>query len=495
MAKMELSEFQQFLLFSLGLLSSFFILFIGCALIAVIVLYIIDKTQHEHAIRHNYPVIGRFRYLFEEWGVFFRQYFFAFDREEMPFNRAERSWVYRASKNVDRTIGFGSTRKLTEVGTVIFVNVPFPTISQNVVKPKYTVLGPYCRHPYRTAQFFHISAMSFGALSKPAIQALSKGAQMCGCWLNTGEGGLSPYHLEGGADLIFQIGTAKYGVRTEFGELSDERLKEIASYEQVKMFELKLSQGAKPGKGGLLPGKKVTAEVSRIRGIPVGKDSLSPNSHLDIKTVAELLDMLARIREVTGKPVGFKAVLGTTEWLDDLFNEIKIRGQESAPDFITLDGADGGTGAAPQSLMDYMGLTLQDSLPILIQKLEVHDLRARIKVICSGKLITPSHVAWALAMGADFIQTARGFMFALGCIQALKCHQDTCPTGITTHQKRLQAGLDPRSKCARVANYQKYITYDVGMIAHACGVTEPRELQKQHVRIVNEKGVAVSVGS
>lgn len=488
---MDSSWIPNFLLLSLEIMSGLFVLMLGLGALYVLILYIIDKTQHEHAIRHNYPVIGRFRYIFEEWGTFFRQYFFAMDREEMPFNRAERSWVYRASKNVDRTIAFGSTRKLTDVGTIIFVNDPFPTLSQDIVKPAPVTIGPDCPNPYTTDQFFHISAMSFGSLSKPAIQALSKGAKMCGCWLNTGEGGLSPYHLEGGADLIFQIGTAKYGVRTELGELSEEKLKKVAAYEQVKMFELKLSQGAKPGKGGILPGAKVTLEVSEIRGIPVGKDSISPNGHLEIKTVQELLDVINKIRDITEKPVGFKAVLGTTEWLDDLFDEINKRGIACAPDFITLDSADGGTGAAPQPLMDYMGLQLRESLPILIKKLKNHHLRQRIKVICSGKMITPSRVAWAIAVGADFVQTGRGFMFALGCIQALKCNQDTCPTGVTTHRKKLQAGLDPRDKSVRVANYQKNVTYDVGMIAHSCGVTEPRKLDKRHIRVVQDKGLAV----
>lgn len=490
---MEITGVPHFLLLALGIMAGLFVFFIGLLVIGYVVLYIRDKTQHEHAIRHNYPVIGRFRYILEEWGVFFRQYFFALDREEMPFNRAERSWVYRAAKNVDRTIAFGSTRRLTEVGTIIFVNHPFPSVSQNIVKPKPMTIGPDCQHPYSTDQFFHISAMSYGSLSKPAIQALSRGAKKCGCWLNTGEGGLSSYHLEGGADIIFQIGTAKYGVRTELGELCDKKLKKIAAFDQVKMFELKLSQGAKPGKGGILPGKKVTAEIAAIRGIPEGQDSNSPNAHIEIKTVLELLDMIQRVRTITGKPVGFKAVMGTVEWIDDLCIEIKKRGINSAPDFITLDSADGGSGAAPQPLMDYMGLTVRESLPIIIDKLICHGLRERIKVICSGKLITPSRVAWALAIGADFVQSARGFMFSLGCIQALKCNKDTCPTGVTTHRKKLQAGLDPRDKAVRVAHYQQNITYEVGMIAHACGVSEPRGLNRTHLRIVNEQGVSAEV--
>lgn len=490
---MEPSGLKSFLMFGLELFSGLFILALGCLSLVVIVLYIQDKTQHKHAIRHNYPVIGRFRYLLEEWGVFFRQYFFALDREEMPFNRAERSWVYRAAKDVDRTIAFGSTRNLAQTGNIIFVNCPFPTLSEDVATPSEVVIGPDSKNPYHAKQYFNISGMSYGAISKPAIQALSKGARMAGCWLNTGEGGLSEYHLEGGCDIVFQIGTAKYGVRDEQGRLSKEKLKKVANHPEVKMFEIKLSQGAKPGKGGLLPGKKVNQEVSDIRGIPIGKDSVSPNGHIEVKTVKDLLDFIDIIRTTTEKPTGFKAVLGTVEWLDDLFEEINQRGLQSAPDFITLDSADGGTGAAPQPLMDYMGLPIQESLPILIEKLKAHGLRERIKVICSGKMITPSRVAWALAMGADFIQSARGFMFSLGCIQALQCNKDTCPTGITTHNKKLQSGLNPSDKAHRVAHYQQNLTYEVGMIAHSCGVKEPRQLSRRHLRIVSNEGISVAL--
>jgi len=490
---MDVTTFHAFLLGSLEILSGFFILILGAVFILVIGFYIVDKSQHEHAIRHNYPVIGRFRYILEEWGTFFRQYFFSLDREEMPFNRAERSWVYRAAKNVDRTIAFGSTRNLTQVGTVIFVNCPFPTLTEDAVAPSEVIIGAGCENPYTARHFFNISGMSYGAISKPAVQALSNGAKASGCWLNTGEGGLSPYHLEGGCDLVFQIGTAKYGVRDHHGNLSEEKLMEVASHEQVKMFEIKLSQGAKPGKGGILPGKKVNAEIAAIRGIPEGQDSISPNGHMEISSIEELLDFVETVRRVTKKPVGFKCVLGTVAWLDRLFEEIKRRGEELAPDFITLDSSDGGTGAAPQALMDYMGLPIQESLPLLVAKLKEHNLRARIKIICAGKMITPSRVAWALAVGADFVQSARGFMFALGCIQALKCNQDTCPTGITTHSKKLQAGLNVQSKAVRVAQYQQNITYEVGMIAHSCGVKEPRQLGKRHIRVISDQGVSVAL--
>lgn len=480
-------------MWGLDLFSGLFLIIVGLGALAIVYMYIADKLQTKQAVRHNYPVIGRFRYLFEKQGEFFRQYFFAQDREELPFNRAERSWVYRAAKNVDRTIAFGSTRPLEATGTIMFMNSAFPPQDEEITPLQPLTIGPHCRVPYTTSAICHISAMSFGALSRPAVTALSHGAAQAGCWLNTGEGGLSPYHLKGGCDLVFQIGTAKYGVRNEHGHLDNDKLTAIAAHPEVKMFEIKMSQGAKPGKGGILPGVKVTEEIAHIRGIPLGQDSISPNGHIEFSNVGDILDMIARVREVTGKPTGIKAVLGDVQWLEDFCNEIERRGEASAPDFFTLDSADGGTGAAPQPLMDYVGLPLKESLPILVNILIKHGLRKRIKVIASGKLIVPSRVAWALALGADFIASARGNMFALGCIQALQCNKDTCPTGITTHNKKLQHGLDPRDKSTRVANYNHNLHHDLALIAHSCGLTEPRQLKPSHVRIVLESGLSVSL--
>lgn len=482
---------QSFLFIVMESMSLLFIFVIGLIVIWIIITFFVDILQTKSAIKRNYPVVGRFRYFFEHLGEFFRQYFFAMDREEMPFNRAQRSWAYRAAKNIDNTVAFGSTRDLRPPGTVLFVNCPFPALGENIVLPDQIVVGPYSEKSYTTDSIFNISGMSYGAISKPAVLALSNGARKAKCWMNTGEGGLSPYHLQGGADIVFQIGTAKYGVRDKAGDLSDEKLREIATHEQVKMFEIKMSQGAKPGKGGILPGGKVTTEIAKIRGIDVGTASISPNRHTDINSNAELLDMIERIRQVTGKPVGFKSVIGAYGWLDDLFNSIKERGIEKAPDFITVDSADGGTGAAPMPLIDDMGLPLRESLPMVIDKLNEHGLRDRIKVICSGKLITPADVAWALCMGADFVNSARGFMFALGCIQALQCNKNTCPTGITTHNKKLQRGLNYKNKAERVMHYAKNMVYEVSTIAHSCGVTAPRQLRRFHARVVTSNGLSV----
>jgi glutamate synthase domain-containing protein 2 len=476
---------------ALQAMAALFVFLVGLGVLAVIILFIIDVTQTRSAIRRNYPVVGRFRYFFEHMGEFFRQYFFAMDREELPFNRAQRSWAYRAAKNIDNTVGFGSTRDLRPTGTVLFVNCPFPTLGQDAVPPHDVTIGPYCKQPYTTSALFNISGMSYGAISRPAVLALSNGAREAGCWMNTGEGGLSPYHLEGGADIVFQIGTAKNGVRDLEGNLSDDKIREVAAHETLRMFEIKMSQGAKPGKGGILPGGKVTEEIASIRGIPVGGDAISPNRHTDINSNIDLLDMIQRVRDVSGKPVGFKAVIGAYGWLDELFTEINKRGIETAPDFITVDGADGGTGAAPMPLIDDVGLPLRESLPLLIDKLNQYGLRERTRVIASGKLITPADVAWALCLGTDFVVSARGFMFALGCIQALQCNKNTCPTGITTHSKRLQKGLNPNDKAVRVANYASNMVYEVGIIAHSCGVREPRQLKRFHARVVTDNGLSI----
>jgi glutamate synthase domain-containing protein 2 len=475
----------------LSTVAALFVLTVCVGVVTLVVIYIIDVTQTRHAIRRNYPIVGRFRYFFEHLGEFFRQYFFSMDREELPFNRAECSWVYRAAKHIDTTVAFGSTRDLKPAGTTIFVNCAFPTLGADAVPPGEVIIGPYAERPYVTRSLYNISGMSYGALSAPAITALANGAKKTHCWMNTGEGGVSPFHLEPGCDLVVQIGTAKYGVRDLEGNLDDGKLKQLAAYEQVRMFEIKLSQGAKPGKGGILPGAKVSPQIAEIRGIRVGEDSISPNRHPDINSVDDLLDVINHIRKLTGRPVGFKTVIGASGWLEELFDEVKRRGIESAPDFITVDGAEGGTGAAPMPLIDEVGLPLREGLPLVVDKLNLHGLRDRVKVIASGKLVHPAKVAWALCMGADFCTSARGFMFSLGCIQALQCNKNTCPTGITTHDVKLQRGLDTLDKAQRVASFQDQIEYEVGIIAHSCGVNEPRQLRRFHCRVVQENGRSI----
>ena len=477
----------------LGVLAQLFIFVVGAAAALVLIAWMLDANQSRDSIRRNYPVVGRFRSLFIKLGEFFRAYFFAMDREEMPFNRAEREAVYRMAGGRGNIIPFGSTKLLTPAGTTLFVNCAYPLLETDRAETRPAVFGPHCRTPYAAPSVFNISGMSYGSLSKPAVRALSRGAAKAGIWMNTGEGGLSPMHLEGGCDLVFQIGTAKYGVRDAAGALSDARLRKIAAHEQVRMFEVKLSQGAKPGKGGLLPAAKINREIAKIRGIPVNEDSVSPNRHPEIDDNASLLDFIAHVRGVTGKPVGIKTVIGAYGWLEELCDLINARGPESAPDFITVDSGDGGTGAAPMPLMDYVGLTVRESLPLVVDILTAKGLNERIRVVASGKMVTASGVAWALAVGADAVVSARGFMFSIGCIQALKCHKNTCPTGVTTHRKSLQRGLVPREKAVKAADYARALIDDVETIAHSCGVAEPRALKRKHVRIVQADGETVSL--
>ena len=459
-----------------------------CVVALIVAVYVHDVRQSHHTILRNFPVIGHFRYFAETWGEYMRQYQYLPDWAERPFNRLERSWVYRSAKGVSNLVSFGSEN----VPSFIFRNAAFPMLDEE--KRSYAgkligvASGPGAsREPYVAQSFFNISGMSYGALSHAAVRALSKGAKLAGVWMSTGEGGLSKFHLEGGGDIVMQIGTAKYGVRDANGALSDDRLREIAAYPQVKMFEVKLSQGAKPGKGGILPGNKVTKEIAEIRGIPEGQDSISPNRHRDIGNIAELGAFVAHVREVTGKPVGVKFVVGDPRFIDDWFGDCADH-PEHCPDYVQVDGGEGGTGAAPAPLADYVGLPITQALPYVAALRDEHGLRERIRIVASGKLITPDKVAWALCMGADFVSSARGFMFSLGCIQAMKCGSGKCPTGVTAVDPKLINGLDPTDKAVRVSKYARQVADEVEIIAHSCGLTDATGFAPRHVTEI-ERGV------
>jgi len=446
--------------------------------------YVYDRwIQRDHAVMRNFPIYGRFRYIMENLGEYFRQYWFTADWEERPFNRLTRAWVYRSAKGVSNYVAFGSEVNAQETGHVYFLHSPFP-VNDEEAEPytgKWIGKGIVSR-PYKPTSFFHISGMSYGALSSAAITALSHGAAMAGIWLDTGEGGLSPYHLSGNCDIVFQIGTAKYGVRDRDGNLDEARLKEIAELPQVKMIEIKLSQGAKPGHGGMLPAAKVTEEIAEIRRIDPGKPSISPSRHREVTDIPSLVALINRVRRIADKPVGIKMALGDDHFIDDLFRYLQPR-REEAPDFIQLDGAEGGTGAAPAPLADYVGRSIVQALPIVAEKCRYYGLRDRIRLIASGKLVTPDKVAWAICMGADYVVSARGFMFSLGCIQAMKCNTGRCPTGVTSNEPRYMRGLDPARKAVRVANYANAVRHDVEAIAHACGCKSVRDLKAHHVRV------------
>ena len=455
---------------------------------AIAVIYVRDTTQTTHTILRNFPVLGHFRYFSESFGEYMRQYQYLPDWVERPFNRLERSWVYRSAKGVSNLVSFGSEA----VPAFVFRNAAFPVLDEEKSHyPGKTIgiaHGPGAsRLPYRAQNFFNISGMSYGALSHAAVSALSRGAAKAGIWMATGEGGLAKYHLEGGCDVVMQIGTAKYGVRDSAGNLSEDRLRDIAAHDNIRMFEVKLAQGAKPGKGGILPAAKVNAEIAAIRGIPEGQDSISPNRHADIGNIAELGAFVHRVRRVTGKPVGVKFVAGDVNFLDEWFADCALHG-DHCPDYVQIDGGEGGTGAAPAPLADYVGLPITLALPLVTAARARHGLADRIRVIASGKLITPDKVAWALCMGADFISSARGFMFSLGCIQALKCGSGNCPTGVTAVDPRLIRGLDPTDKAERVARYAARVREDVEIIAHSCGLANASLFGPQHVTQI-ERGV------
>lgn len=456
---------------------------VGLGVIAGGTVAVIDRMQKKDALRHKFPVLARFIKQIDWLGDFWRSHGGAGDRQEMPFNRDQRKALTRYGENKPNVIGFGSSNNLRMPGTPLFINAAFPPANPGDAPP--LLIGPYCDKPYTATSIFNISAMSYGALSKGAVQALTAGAKKANCWLDTGEGGLAPAHLENGCDLIFQIGTAKFGVRDENGKFSEEKLRDIAAHDQVKMIEIKLSQGAKPGKGGILPGVKVNEEIAAIRGIPVGKDALSPAGHEEINSVSDLLDFINRVRRISGKPVGFKAAISDPDFIDDLCIEINKRGKESAPDFITIDGGEGGSGAAPMPLMDSVGLSIRESLPMVATTLVQHELKDRIRIIAAGKLVEASRVAWALAAGADFINSARGFMIGgLGCIQAKQCHNNTCPKGITTNNPELAERLNIEKQAEATASLCKGMRHDVDMIAHSCGVDHARLLRPRHVTIV-----------
>ena len=459
--------------------AALFIFMVGVGFLFLVLVYVRDRLQTRNSIQRNYPVLGHMRYILKEIGVFLRSYFFAADREELPFNRFQRDFVNAMAVDRGGVIPFGSTYNTKGAGAISFANSFYPQLEEDVLHVRKVTFGPDLAQPYTTDSYLNISGTSFGAMSSNAIFALSRGAKIAGAWHNTGEGGFSAYHEKGGADTVFQIGTANYGVRDAHGNLDFDKLAELAQKPNIVMFEIKLSQGAKPGKGGILPGAKVTKAIAETRGIAVGQDSVSPNRRRDVASADELAQLIKRVKETTQKPTGIKFVLGRGEDFDEML-EAFIR-NDVFPGFITLDSADGGTGAAPASLMDHVGLTIDKSLPLLMRGLSTHGLREKILVCASGKLVTPAEIAWALAQGAVAVNTARGPMFALGCIQALQCHANTCPTGITTHNKRLMKGLEPLSKGKRVANYLTNTKKQVGYIAHATGAACARSIDPARV--------------
>lgn len=464
------------------------VLIAAAALLVLGLLALQDITQKEHAVRRVYPLIGRLRYITERFGPELRQYIVTSDLEERPFTRIQRSWVYQSAKGVNNAVGFGTQHDTSHPGAFHFLPSPYATLDREaplLALPPH-VIGPDRARPFPVRTRVNIAPMSFGALSGAAVRALALGAARAGMYINTGEGGLSSYHLVNGGDVIFQLGPAKYGARTPDGQLDWERLAEIGRMPQVRAIEIKLGQGAKPGKGGILPAVKVTPEIARMRGIEPHKASYSPNRFEEYEDFPSLLDFVERVRAAVPVPVGIKIAIGDPVFADQLAQELARSGR--GPDYVSVDGSEGGTGAAPPSLSDHMALPLADALSEVDNAYRRHGVRDRITLIAAGRITNGAEVAFALALGADLVNVARGFMMSLGCIQALRCHTNECPTGVTTQHAWRQRGLVPEDKAVRVANYAHALQDDLMTVVRACGLRSPAELTREHFEVIIEVG-------
>lgn len=458
---------------------------IAAALLVLLGLW--DMLQKRHAILRNYPVMGHFRFIFEFIRPEIRQYFIEGDTEALPFSRAERSLVYQRAKGQVDNRPFGTQLDVGEQGYEWVNHSMQPTkLSSHDFRvwiggsPDQGAEGAEpCTKPYH-ASVFNISAMSFGALSGNAIQALNQGAKIGGFIHDTGEGSISQYHRMHGGDLIWEVASGYFGCRNADGTFSEEKFIVNATDPQVKMIELKLSQGAKPGHGGMLPGAKVTPEIAAARGIPVGVDCISPSSHSAFSTPVELMHFIAKLRRLSGgKPTGFKFCVGHPwEW----FAMVKAMLETNiTPDFIVVDGAEGGTGAAPVEFVDHVGVPLQEGLLLVHNSLLGVNLRHRIKIGAAGKVITAFDIARMMALGADWCNSGRGFMMALGCIQAQSCHTGTCPTGVTTQDPVRQKALVVPDKATRVANFHRNTMHALQELVQAAGLKHPKEITAHHI--------------
>lgn len=445
----------------------------------------------KHTITHNFPLVGHLRYLLESIGPELRQYIVAGNREELPFNRVERGWVYASSKNENNYEGFGTDQNIYETN-YIFINnavIPYKVPEEHHYnKDPYflacaKVMGSYNqrKRPFRPASVINVSAMSFGSLSARAIEALNTGCKKAYAYHNTGEGGLSPYHQKG-ADVVFQIGTGYFGIRNEDGSFSMEKLVQLTKdHPQIRALEIKLSQGAKPGKGGVLPASKITPEISKIRHVPLGKDVLSPPNHSTFSNMEELVEFIEAIAEQTGLPVGVKAAIGKQKEWEELA-DIMVR-DNRGPDFISVDGGEGGTGAAPPSFADHVALPFVYGFTDVYKIFQKRGLTNRIVWVASGKLGFPAKAAMAFAMGADVINVAREAMLSIGCIQAQVCHNNTCPTGVATQNRWLQAGINVKDKAERVNYYFTNFRKELLEMTHACGYEHPCQFTMDDVEI------------
>ena len=448
-----------------------------------------DVRQSHRSVLRNYPLTGHLRFMLEYIRPEIRQYFIEDDEAEYPFSRNQRALVYARAKGQNDKRGFGTLKNMyaQDAEWLLHSNRPRHVDPQSL---RITIGGPQCRHPY-SASIFNISAMSFGALSANAIRALNKGAALGGFMHDTGEGSISPYHREFGGDLVWEIGSGYFGCRTAEGRFSDEKFAAQAADPQVKMIEIKLSQGAKPGHGGVLPAAKVSREIAATRGVEMGRDCVSPASHSEFSTPLELLQFIARLRELSGgKPVGFKLCVGhPIEWFGIAKAMLRT---DIVPDFIVVDGAEGGTGAAPAEFSDHVGMPLRDGLRLVHNTLIGLGLRPRVKIGAAGKIISSFDLARTLAIGADWCNSARGFMFAVGCLQSLHCHTDACPTGVATQDPLRQKALVVADKSLRVKSFHAQTVASLAELVGAAGLEHPSQLRPTHIMMRDANGRGIS---
>ena len=465
--------------------------------LAVIVVVVYDLSQRKHAILRNFPIIGHFRYILESVGPELRQYIVTNNNEERPFSRDQRRWIYASSKNENTYFAFGSDNEMElSPSHLVIKHQAFPLNSPHPGDPDYdpnhcipsakVVGGSRDRKKaFRPSSVVNISGMSFGSLSGAAIQALNKGAARASCLHNTGEGGVSVHHLCGG-DIVWQIGTGYFGCRDDDGRFSMARLKEgVERYPAVRAIEIKLSQGAKPGVGGFLPGLKVTAEIAAARGIPINCDCASPGAHREFHDADGLLDFAEAIADETGLPVGIKSAVGELAFWKDLARHMSTG--RRAVDFITIDGGEGGTGAGPLVFTDHVALPFKMAFGRVHRIFDAAGISEKVVFIGSAKLGFPQNALLAFAMGCDMINVGREAMIAIGCIQAQRCHTNHCPTGVATQSRWLSGGLDPQSKAVRVANYIVALRKDLLSLARACGVAHPSRVRPDQLELLDDR--------
>ncbi|HYI40440.1 MAG TPA: FMN-binding glutamate synthase family protein [Allosphingosinicella sp.] len=438
-----------------------------------------DLAQRSHSVRRNYPIVGNFRWLFESIRPEIRQYLIEGDNDEAPFSRSQRSLVYARSKDEGSERAFGTQLDVYENGYEFMAHSTRPAPAADPESFRIPIGGGQCAKPY-SASIFNISAMSFGSLSANAIRALNKGAKLGGFAQDTGEGSISRYHKEHGGDLIWELGSGYFGCRTADGHFDPAGFEEKAASDQVRMIEIKLSQGAKPGHGGILPGAKVTAEISAARGVPMGEDCNSPARHRAFSTPAEMMEFVARLRKLSGgKPVGFKLCLGHPWEFTGIVKAMRETG--IVPDFIVVDGAEGGTGASPLEFSNHIGVPLREGLLFAHNILVGAGLRDQVRIGAAGKIVSAFDIASLLALGADWTNAGRGFMFAVGCIQSLTCNTNKCPTGVATQDPTRQRALVVEDKAQRVFNFHRNTLRALSEMLAAAGLEHPSQLRPHHM--------------